>query len=409
MVRFTFWMMSASSLGFLKLLLLASLLDAESYGRYVVIFGIATLAGAIVSFGLIERTIKLYPRSWATGDRASVLVDARRVARLVAYRFALLGLAVGVATFAGWVPYPTSQIVCVCLLGLGAASLSLFASIYRAVGSRLLLQKFSFWRSGVACISALLGGWAFGWVGAILGDVFAAAITLGHSAVVLNKVFTECSGEEKPQGVIRDGADSSSGHGKLYVANMLSAITIMTDRALVGISLGSAAAGAYGLIMLLPQVFQMVVNVVSQYIGPLIIKSVYIGRRSDSALSTLGLQGVILAVLSVLVVFGALFIKHLAIFNAFFVKYDVSDTSVILAGFIAAGQIYSLIEFHLIARDGEGRILVSSLFAASTFFCLFALADYFTLQVEYFIAAVAIARWLQVLMLVMGLLQVSRR
>lgn len=395
MVWFMFWMLFASSLGFIKLVALAFVLDASDYGQYVAIFGLSTLAGAIASFGLVERTIKLYPRQWAEGKRTEILDDAKSVLKTLLLRFAVLAAAGVIIASTGTVPFDWVEVLCVCLLGLGSAWLSLFASLYRAAGSRKALQNFSLWRSGLACLLALIGGSFLGWVGAMGGDILASVMTGTYAVISLRKLYAQTPTETHTPESADDQANES-GHGSLYVANMLTASTSMADRALVGSALGTVAAGSYGVIMLLPQVSQMLVNVVSQYIGPLVIKFAHLRHQDESKISALGLQGVLLAILAAICVAVALVGKHLPFIDALFIKYAISDIALILAGVIAAGQIYSLIEFHLIAHDGERFVLAASVCSGGLFFTLFATAAYQSLAVEYFVGAAAAARWLQV-------------
>jgi hypothetical protein len=99
--------------------------------------------------------------------------------------------------------------------------------------------------------------------------------------------------------------------------------------------------------------------------------------------------------------------KHLMLLDALTAKFFISSVSLILAGVIGAGQIYSLIEFHLIARDGERFILAATAFSSGLFFLLFATAAYHSLALEYFVGAAAISRCLHVGILTWALTRVK--
>ena len=90
MFSFVFWMLIASSLGLIKLLTLILILDPADYGRYVSVFGLAMLAGALGSFGQIERTVKIYPRMVAEGSDAKIISDAVSTFKTLLLRFILL-------------------------------------------------------------------------------------------------------------------------------------------------------------------------------------------------------------------------------------------------------------------------------------------------------------------------------
>jgi hypothetical protein len=405
MARYMFWMLLASSFGFIKLIGLAFAIDATNYGQYVAIFGLSTLSGAIGSFGLVERTIKQYPRQWIEGARLKILVDAKTVLRRLLVRFALFGAAGTIISTTGMVPYDWIEVACILLLGLGSACVALFASLYRAASSRKALQDFSLWRSGVTCMLALIGGWYFGWAGALGGDILALVFIGSYSVIGLRRLYAGLPIKVH----LPDQNEGESGHGSLYVANMLTASTSMADRALIGSALGASSAGSYGVIMLLPQVCQMLVNVVSQYVGPLVIKFVHSRHLDKSRISALALQGWVLALVAAFFVVGGLIGKHLPFVDDLFTKFSISDVSIIIAGMIGAGQIYSLIEFHLIANDGERYVLAASAFSAALFFLLFATAAYQTLAVEYFVGIAAIVRWLQVSILSFSLMKIKTR
>ena len=400
MTKFLFWMLLASGLGFIKLIALAYVMPTLSYGQYVSHFGIATLAGAILSAGLIEQTIKAYPRQWVTGQRSDILINAKKIARILALRFGVIG-ATGIAlAWLGIFPSDPIEVVWITALGLCAAWLALLASLYRAAGSQRALQNFSWWRSAATLALALPGGWLLGWQGAMLGDIGASVIGVVIAILQLPKLYANPveSSIQQPQEQKTSGLHDS-GHQKLYFANLLTSSVVMVDKAWINAAIGSALAGAYSVIMLIPQVAQLLINVLVQLIGPLVIKFTHLKHRDTSRISAVGLQAVLLAVFSALLTLGALIGKRLPYLDHLFDKFGISDLSLILAGVISAGQIYSIIEFHLIARDRESDVLRASLVSTFIFFGLFTLASYWKLDIEWFVAAAGIARWSQVWML----------
>lgn len=398
MFMFMFWMLLASSLGFFKFIALAAVLDVSDYGQYVAIFGLSTLVGTIISFGSVERSIKIYPRMWVKGNYSNILKDASAVTKTLLMRFSLLA-AVGLGlTFVEKVSFDWIEVVCFCLLGLGSAWLSLLASLYRASGLRKALQNFSFWRTGLAFLLTFIGGNYLGWIGAMGGDILASILTCIYALFTVRKIYAQATVESSESERDESGGNEG-GHGRLYVANMMTASTTMIDRFLIGASLGASTAGSYGVIMLIPQISQMLVNIVSQYIGPMIIKFVHQGHEDKSNISAIGLQGLIVVLLSSICVGSLILCKHITFIDSFITKFSISDMSLILAGIIAAGQIYSLIEFHLIAYDGEHLVLIASMLSTGLFFSLFFLVAQYSLSVEYFVGAAALSRWLQVVIL----------
>jgi O-antigen/teichoic acid export membrane protein len=396
MIRFMFWMLFASGLGFIKLIALAYILNPNDFGRYISIFGLSALSAAFISFGLLERTIKQYPRQWTEGKQKDILENSRSILKQQLIRYVLLGISASVLSTTGLLPWEINDIVWVCLLGLGTGWLAQFASLYRAAGSRSALQNFSFCRTFLACLFSLLGASLFGMIGTIIGDIFAMALCCIYASINLRKVYMTAA--IMPQNSRGENADTvvEIGHGHLYAANMLTSSTSLVDRAWISSALGPAVTGSYGIIMMMPQVFQMLVNIIAQYIGPLIIKFAHIKHKDESGISALKLQSALLFILSIIFVISIYFGKNLPYIDILFIKFSISDISLVLAGIISAGQIYSLIEFHLIAYDKERNVFFASIFSSTTFFGLFGLATFQSLSIEFYIAAAAVALWLQV-------------
>ena len=173
----------------------------------------------------------------------------------------------------------------------------------------------------------------------------------------------------------------------------------MLDKAWVSASIGAAYAGSYGVVMLIPQIAQLLVNVVVQYIGPLIIKYVHLEQRDASRVSDIRLQAGLLGLFSFALTTATLIAKRLPYVDYLFVKFSISDLSIAMVGNIAACQIYNVLEFHMIAHDRERDILLASVVSGILFFGLFALASYLHASVEWFIAGMVVSRWGQIWML----------
>jgi hypothetical protein len=273
------------------------------------------------------------------------------------------------------------------------------ASLYRAAGSQKALQDFNLYRGLGALCFGLPAGWLLGWQGAIAGDVAACLLSIGISIWHLPRLYRD------DPAVVAQTLSSTlevrvdRGHQQLYLANLAVMSTTMIDKAWLSASLGAAQTGAYGVVMLIPQIAQLLVGVIVQHIGPLIIKFVHIEHRDTGRLSNVGLQAGLLALFSTVLTLTALAAKRLPYLDHIFIKFAISDLSIILAGILASSQIYSIVEFHLIARDRERDVLLASVVAGILFFSLFAIATLLNAKVEWFIAAVGVSRWCQVAML----------
>ena len=403
-------MFIASGLGFLKMLILAIVLQPQDYGLYVSTFGLAILAGAIGSFGLIEQTSKLYPRLWSDGKQVFILQDARGIAILLLSRFGFLTLvAILISLFLNFT-FGWKEIICISLLASISALLALMSSLYRAVTSKKELENFSIVRGLSILVLGFVGGYFFGWRGAIFGDIIGSFLTCLFGIYVIKRLFgKEANRIHKKKLAKKVQKEDLDGHGKVYFSNLLTGSTSMADRALVSSSQGALAAGSYGFIMLVPQIFQMLINIASQIIGPQIIKTVYLNKIDISFNKELIVQGVIFCFLIAIFIFCVIASRQIPFFLGILMKYKISNLAIILSGLLSLSQIYPLIEFHLIALNAERFILIASLCSNIAFYLMFTLAIYLSLSVEFYIGFAIIARYLQVCILSYSLYKVKRK
>lgn len=389
-------MLLASALGFIKLLSLAYVLSSDEFGRYVTYFGVASFVSVFVSFGLNEKTIKDYPRRWAVGERKSILNDVIKVGGILCLRLLIIGaISLGISYF-DLINIELQAIILMMILALSTSLLTLTASVYRAVGSQLRLQNFTLLRSVAVFSFAMAGGTLLGWQGAIAGDILGGVIGLGYALWELPSLC-----RDQPSIVSKIGSLSvtENGHHQIYFANLVVAPQSMLDKAWISHTIGPFFAGSYGVVMLIPQVVQLLANVVVQHIGPLVIKLVHLDQSTVNRQSTIAFNAAMLTIFSLLLTVAASVAKRIPYLNHFFIKYDISDLSLVMVGVIACSQIYGLIEFHLIARDREQDIFNASIVSFVIFIVTFSLAAEFKADVEWFLAGIGAARWGQVWLL----------
>lgn len=389
-------MLLASALSFIKLLALAYALPNVEFGRYVTYFGVASFISVFVSFGLTEKTIKDYPRRWAIGERQSILNDALSAGGILCLRFLIIGTAgFGILYFELILIAPQAMILTT-FLALSTSLLALIASIYRAVGSQLKLQNFTLLRSVGVFTFTLAGGSWLGWQGAMAGDIIGGLIGLGFAVWQLPRLCRNQS-TSVPQAYVSNS--NENGHYQIYLSNLVVAPQSMLDRAWISNTIGPVFAGSYGVVMLIPQVVQLLANVVVQHIGPLVIKLVHLDQSTSNRQSTIAFNAAMLTIFSLVLTVAALIAKRMPYLNHLFVKFEISDFSLVMVGAIACSQIYGLIEFHLIARDREQDILYASVASFLIFIVSFSLAAEFKAGVEWFLAAIGAARGGQVWLL----------
>ncbi len=396
MTVFVIWMLLASAMGFIKLISLAYYMPAHEYGQYLTYFGIATFASLMMSLGLTEKTTKDYPRRWLSGQRQLILIDALRISRILTLRYVTAGAIVIVFSVFNLIHITFLVVIYITILALTAGLLALVGSLYRAVGSQKSLQNFTLCRYVFTLLVALPAGSLLGWQGAIVGDIIGGLLSILFAVKQLRQLYRNDT-SAVPIDVVSAGNEKS--YYQVYFANVVVAPQSMLDRAWINNTLGPGLAGTYGVVMLIPQIVQLLANVVVQHIGPLVIKLVHLDQTTNNRQSTIAFNAAMLAIFSLVLTASALLAKRLPYLDYIFIKFQISDISLVMVGVIACSQIYGLIEFHLIARDREQDIFNASFASFVIFIISFALAAEFKAGVEWFLAGIGAARWVQVWLL----------
>lgn len=392
MSAYFFWMMLASALGFAKMLALAQILHPANFGAYVSLFGLATLAGMLLSFGQVEATTKHFPRLWANGQKQEIPHHARRIALSQTARFVILGIMAAILASNVDLGFDPFFALVAAGLGLGTSLLALMASILRASENIRALQNFTVVRSVLVLAASCIGGYALGWQGALIGDIVAITLSLTFSALQTPLLLS--ANEETSATIVTEPIEASGGK-RLYAANILSSSISLVDRSLVNLALGAAAAGTYGVIALLYQVGQITMVILTQRVGPLIIKAQFTGSAAVSGLAIFRNALLGQTILTLGLVVCTFLLQWMDFPPGFFEKYDISTLAILLAGGISLLQVHQLLEFILISKDLEHAVLTASGASSMVFIVGTMLAWWSGLSVEGFVAAAFLARLVQ--------------
>jgi O-antigen/teichoic acid export membrane protein len=391
-------MLIASGFGLAKLVVLAKVLEPAAFGEFVTLLGAGALSGVLLSFGTVEATVKTYPRLWALGRAQEIRASARAAATKLAVRFAVLGGLAAAAGAFGLLPYGAPALLLTSVIGLATAYMSLMTSVMRAADRSAAVRDLTLARNAFALVLAIAAGWLFSWEAALLGEaagaVAAILIVLRDARGVLDTPTARTdSAETTPLRV-----ETTS--WRLYFAYLLSAAIALGDRAAVNAAAGPAAAGAYGVVAIVFQGGQILTNILVQRIGGIVIK----GRADDGApppaLSSLLAAAGISAAAAVVVLLG---VQATGFPAAIWDRYAISPLALVLAGAIAGLQIFSIVEFHLLARDAEARVLAASGLAAVTAAAGFSISAVIDGPLEAYIGSVLAARLAQLVVLLLAM------
>jgi O-antigen/teichoic acid export membrane protein len=363
-------MIFASGLGLSKTIILAKILSQENFGQYISISGAAILASTFLSFGLIEATTKKYPLLWVSGSRDKILLDARNISIKIFLMF-VFSTTVGIlSTFIVPAPYSSSDVILVSLLGFSSTILTIFASILRATESLIPFQNFNINRNITTLIFSSIGSFFLSLNGAIIGDLISSWIIILITFKSVNSIFDVVD--------IKNGSnndelvDFNKEEGlMIYISNLCTSSTISLDRVFINASIGAYMAGSYGVLTLISQIIQLLVNIVGQGIGPVMIKSEYLKKSNSSRLIKSSMQLMLFFIISILLGICCFILKYSDIPSGFFEKYKISDSEIFLALCIGFLGVFRLLEFKLLSYHREKEILIASFVATCFFFLSF--------------------------------------
>lgn len=353
MKLYILFMGTASVLGFVKSALVATILSAHDFGNYGMTLGAAMFLTMALSFGLIEATIKRFPRLWVERDRTAINAATRRIRMALFSRTAALLPLVVIGAI---VLNPRPDLLawgCVVVLGYAGILGRLESAQILAIGSNSLIARFSLLRSTFAITAATGGAVLFGWRGALIGELFAATATVIQARYSLRPHLSV-----GPAGPLsKDKLEEDRG---LYASALLASAPTMLDRSAIAAASGAAIAGQYGFAMLLAQVGQVVVNIVCQKVGPSIIRSRKItgNGRAGSKMMLLACATVI--GVSILTAGGVISAMALGIGADLISKYALSPTIVLIACASGAMSVFVIMEYAVIALDREQEVLRAS-------------------------------------------------
>lgn len=344
---------AAAAFGFAKLLVLALVMPAAQFGSYAGAAGAATVVSALLSFGLLEGTIKRFPRYWADGE-TGMLVGASKWMSLHVTKLTLAGSLLAVP--AGYLIAGMDGVVFT-VLAVPLALITLIGRVVSAlnlsIGDAGLIWRYSFIRSISAFVLVPLGGYFFGWIGALVGEIAAMALIMVQGTWSLR--------HRLPFGAepVKAPADYN-----LYTSALLVNIIGSGDRAVVAALAGPAIAGAYAFALMFAQIGQVVVNILAQKTGPQIIKVQRAGASLRPTLRLLSLPATAIVGTSLALLAVAFVGVNFEVGNALLAKYDIDLLDVGIACFISITFLCVVLEYAVVAIDRERVVTLAAWSAA---------------------------------------------
>jgi len=380
----------ASAISLVRGFAVAGVIDPAPFGIYVTVVAAATFASNLLSFGRIEATMKDYPRLFVSGSVQHVREQADALMLTLTLR------ALAVLVLAGLVAWPIGggelllQVGLGVGVALGVALSSLYASAQRATLDLTRLGWATFVRAALALALGTLGARLASWPGALTGEIVAAV-----SGVLINRRLFITSLAHGPSPAMQAPARVSSavqGGKWLFAATLLAAAPIYLDRAFVKTTFGDAAAGSYGFVMLFLTGATTAVGIISQKLGPQLVREEHAGAPLATHLRLTAMWAGAFATICAagMAVMGwALLEGPLRAFGA---RYELSWSLLALVCLLCCAQVSVMFDWIFISRDHEKKVFAGATAFVVATACAAVLTLVVPLDLQGFVSVMLLAK-----------------
>lgn len=393
---FAILMMAATSLGFVKVVAVAWILPAEEFGYYISVLGIASFVGIFSTLGRIEPTYKYYPILALRGQIDTLYRHALGLVLGLALRLGALGAAaaLGIYILASQNQIfllDITTVVLITCIAFAAVTLSLMASIVRAIDAQNLMPRFTLLRGGIILILTLAAAiLAQSWTITLIGEGLGMVLTFCLMFMVLRKRVPAGEIQDAPQG-LTDIHEDQQGGRLIYLAAMITASIPFGGRAAILVLAGPTAAGAFGLLTIIAQIGQMLAGVISQKLGVDLIKEEFADQAQLGLVERFGLPILFLWVVAAGTFLALAFSFQTLIGAEFWARYDITIFVVFLATLQMATSAFLFFHFAVMSQDREWDLVWAGLFAVGCFYGGFWISWAFDVGLWGYVASAAVA------------------
>lgn len=377
-----------------KLGTLAAILSPEDFSRYSATFALVTFTCGLISFGLVEGTVKKFTRLIAFGRSAELRVEYLSTLRQLTLRhFLVLLLAATLSAF--FQPDFIVLAPTLVLLAYVTNSFSIVSSVLRGYDRLLTFGTSALVRATCALLFASLGAALFGWKAALLADAAATgAVCLAYLIYIWGLMREDVA---RPSAGADDQLVSRRRDGVwLFVAFTVALIPVSFDRLWLVYFSTPTTASQYAFTSLWMSAATMLVTVYIQKLGPELIRS-YALRRDISPVGTAIKRS---AMTSLLIAAGAacsLVVVKLVFADIYWDRYSMSLEIAIAVVAVSALQITPIYDWALISADKEIGVFAAAAVFAAVAAVLFVILTIIKAGAVAYLAAFGVARLCQIL------------
>lgn len=358
-------MAASSAVVFLKLGLLAALLPAASFASYAAWFAIGPWLSSIISFGLVEGTVKRHSRLHAYGRTDEIAIDIKSLLKKILLRTAFAG---GALLFANQFILKVEPIVLlgVVIFALGTNLFAVVASALRALEKLTGFALFSVLRAVFSGVVSVAVAYLFGWSEAFAWESLAVLAVSGLSLVVTFHIIGNIS--EKPLttlGPARKISHKSDGL-LLFAAFTILLLPMSFDRIVIAKIESSQVAALYTFCGIWFMAAFTITSTYVQKFGPEMIRRLALDE-SSRPLAQAQLHAVILGVIMGMGTMASMLMINILFFHIYWTKYDLSIVVSLITAAVVSVQLTPIFDWTLIALDGEKQLFICAvIFLAAT-------------------------------------------
>jgi len=353
-------MLTSVAMTMLRMIFVAAILSTLEFSGYAAIVSAGAFVSILLSFGVIEGTIKQFPRMGAIKQYDIILKESLSLVKVLSARSFYLLVVFIISIFVLFkVP---GDYIAIILIGYIGAITSLFASLQRALFNPLHLAFSSFLRTLVMFVFVVISGLLYGYYGALIAEVVVGLMAMFIPWIIANYTIKNKARTEECLLVGNNYSSIISEHGiVLFFTYLILSIPIYLDRMYVNTFYDSDSSATYSVIAIFLSISIVLPNIISQKLGPVLIK-MQTQLTSSEVITHKALRWSVLTIsiwILIITTIGLGF--QSGYLPASLEKYRISIDMLFAIGVLGCMNIAAFFEFIVISYNYEKQFLYIAL------------------------------------------------
>lgn len=403
-------MIFSAGLSFVRILSVAAFLIANDFSTYAVIISLGAFLSYMLSFGKVEATVKLFPRDFVNNDCGKIYKNSASIIGLLSIRSFLFLIVFLFAEFIfDFLDFFT--VLCLVLIALMHALVALVASVLRALGNLFLYAFNTLFRAIVSVVSVIAVAFYTKDLALVL-VVEVAAVLFGFvvSWIYLRGYLRKqarysdaAAGAVQSNKARKFGLGSTHDERLLFFSYAMVSMPFYLDRFFVSSIFNEKESAQYAVLAVFLSGAILIVNTISQKIGPDSIKEIAVNGQLSNAYFYVLRWASYIVVGWFLTITTIAFAFYLELVPSGLTKYNLQLSYFAVVGVLGGLHVTSLFEFLLLGQDKEKEFF-SAAFVYFIFIILMSSFVYwFNLEIIWFFIGLIACRILYFLAILYNL------